>query len=218
MPRGRTRSKLNRSQRIEQAHELFARGYSNADVARELLISADTATAYRRLYDKGLRDAADSDPMIFNEVLLNTKRALIEIDQVRKDAWAQIRATRKVTGECSNCGEEVVFELPITDASRSKHHKTILTAQQMRAQLHQLLTNRTEVLIRHENTQIAQRKILAWMKDHLPFEMREQLAMFIETELAPLMGELPSGPSSLDPDPDILDGEVLSDTGEFEND
>lgn len=214
MPRGRTRSSLNRSERIERAYELFARGYTNADVARELRVSPDTVTSYRRLYEEKLRNTAESNPNLFNEVLLNTQRQIVELDQVRKDAWAQIRQNRRVSFTCENCGEDGFIDIPISDANRSKFHKTILTAQQMRAQLHQLLNNRTEVLIRHENTQIAQRKILAWMKDHLPLEMREQLAMFIETELTPLMGELPAGPSSLDPDPDILDAEVISDTGD----
>ncbi len=214
MPRGRTRSSLNRSQRIEEAHKLFARGFSNADVARELKISADTATTYRRLYEEGLTKQAASNPQIFSEVLRNTQRALIELDQVRSDAWAQIRKLREysVGTECPECGFAftAALEIPINDSNRTKYHKIILAAQHERAQLHQLLTNRTEVLIKHENTRIVQEKILAWLGSNLALSDREKLALFIETELSEYMRELPPGNvtgSSLDDE--IIDAEII---------
>lgn len=211
MTRGRTKSRMTRSQRIEQAHKLFARGYSNADVARDLGVHADTVTSYRKLYNESLAKQAASNPHLFEEIFLNTQRALIELDEVRQDAWAQIRGTRTVKSECNNCGEETEYELPLTDASRAKYHSTILAAQTQRAQLHQLLSNRTEILVRHEHTRIVQERILMWLKDNLPLDYREKLALFIETELSEFMGELPAGngPTSMDPDDDIIEAELV---------
>jgi hypothetical protein len=163
------------------------------------------------LYDEGLAKQAASNPHIFEEVFLNTQRALVELDEVRADAWAQIRATRTVTATCPQCEYEVEYEIPLTDAARAKYHTIILGAQTQRAQLHQLLTNRTEILVRHEHTRIVQEKILMWMRDNLPHALREQLALYIETELSEFMGELPAatGPTSMDDDDEIIDAQIV---------
>lgn len=209
MTRGRNGSGLSRSQRIEQAYKFFARGYSNADVARELRIHADTATSYRRLYEEGLAKQAASNPHIFSEVLVNTNRALIELDQVRTNAWEQIQGKRKAPFECENCGETSEIELPISDQSRVQYQNVILKAQHERALLYQLLTSRTEVLIKHEHTKIVQEKIIGWLKDNLSITDREKLAIFIETELTQYMGELPAGqPNDAN---DIVDAELVND-------
>lgn len=200
---------MTRSQRIEEAYKLFARGYSNADVAREIGVHPDTVTGYRRMYEQEMARSANSNPHIFSEVLLNTKRALTELDEVRKDAWAQIRQERKVVFACDHCGEDNEIGLPLTDASRAKYHSIILNAQTQRAQLHQLLSNRTEILVRHEHTRIVQEKILGWLKDNLSVSDREKLALFIETELTDYMGELPSGQPAQSDDSDILEAELV---------
>lgn len=209
MTRGRTKSRMTRSQRIEEAHRLFARGFSNADVARELSVHADTVTSYRKLYEEGMAKQAASNPYIFEEVFLNTQRALTELDEVRTDAWAQIRKTREIHAECVHCGEDTVYLFPLTDAARAKYHGIILNAQTQRAQLHQLLTNRTEILVRHEHTRIVQERILAWLRDNLPLDYREKLALFIEAELSEFMGELPAAKPTNDEE-DIIEAEIVS--------
>jgi transposase-like protein len=197
---------MTRSQRIENAHKLFARGYSNADVAREIGVHADTATTYRRLYEEGLNKQAASNPHIFSEVLLNTQRALIELDQIRTNAWEQIQRTRIITVQCEHCGEDTESEFPISDQSRVQYQNVILKAQHERAQLYQLLTSRTEILVRHEHTKIVQERILGWLKDNLSLSDREKLAVFIETQLSEFMGELPA---ATDPGHDIVDAELV---------
>lgn len=198
---------MTRSQRIEAAQKLFARGYSNADVARELGVHADTATAYRRLYEEGLQKQAASNPHIFSEVLLNTQRALVELDQIRTNAWEQIQGHRVIEVQCEHCDSLFNVNFPISDQARVQYQNVILKAQHERAQLFQLLTSRTEVLVRHEHTKIVQERILGWLKDNLSLNDREKLAVFIETQLSEFMGELPSGPV---PDTSgILDAELV---------
>lgn len=74
-------------QRKEVAFELFKKGYTNAEVAREVKIHPDTAKRYRDAYETALAAEVASNPGLLRDVLGNTLRSLEELDRARAAAW-----------------------------------------------------------------------------------------------------------------------------------
>jgi DNA-binding CsgD family transcriptional regulator len=191
MAKGRTKSKLTLSQRRERSFELFARGYTNKDVASVIGVSEETAGSYRRLYNERLHAQAASNPGFLRDVLTNTMRALEELDQIRADAWKHLEnRTIKELVECPDCGAEhkVKFSFPVSDQSRAQYHNVLLKAQDQRSKLFGVLGVKQEFFIAIMQVKVVQDKLLEWMAQNLCADDREALANFMQTELSEYMG------------------------------
>lgn len=155
MPKGKSKSKLTLSQRREKAFRLFLKGYTNADVARELGVTADTVTSYRRLYEERLADEAEHNPQLLRDVLKNTVQALYELDAIRMEAWA---ALDPKDHECEECGCHLMGH-----QSRNQYLSTLVKAQEQRAKLFGLFGVKQEFMAHVFTVQGAQNKILEFL-------------------------------------------------------
>lgn len=86
-------------QRKEVAYELFKRGYTNAETAREIGIHPDTVTRYRRSYEEQLQAEVNANPHLLRDVLGNTLRSLEELDRVRAAAWKDYQEATSATAK-----------------------------------------------------------------------------------------------------------------------
>lgn len=144
MPRGRTSSPLSRSARLERASNLYARGYSIADVARELSVSPDTASRYKKQYDESLKDQARLNPDLLQDVLRNTFQSLRELEQVQQQAWTR-------------------YEGAQTDQTRAAFLNTALKAQEQKAKLFQLFGVKATFLAKVAHIQAQQRAFITFL-------------------------------------------------------
>ena len=171
---------------------MFAKGYTNADVARSLKINKDTAASYRTLYESRVHAQAAANPGFLRDVLSNTMRALNELDQIRADAWKQISEKRYhvFQVECDPCGEvtETKVNVPLGDDNRVKYQNVLLKAQDQRAKILGVLGVKAEVIAAMMQIKVVQDQILRWLTENLEGELRERLTEFLTTELADYMG------------------------------
>jgi hypothetical protein len=86
-------------QRKEVAFELFKKGYTNAEVAREVKIHPDTAKRYRDAYEAQLAAEVASNPGMLRDVLGNTLRSLEELDRARAAAWKDYQESTSSTAK-----------------------------------------------------------------------------------------------------------------------
>jgi transposase-like protein len=91
--------KMGIRQRQEAAYTFFKRGYTNAEVAREIGIHPDTVTRYRRKYDEELQEAVRESPHLLRDVLGNTLRSLQELEEVRQAAWRDYQEASSATAK-----------------------------------------------------------------------------------------------------------------------
>lgn len=96
--RGKYR-KMGIGQRKEVAFELFKKGYTNAETAREIGIHPDTVTRYRRAYEERLAEEVSANPHLLRDVLGNTLRSLEELDRVRAAAWKDYQEATSATAK-----------------------------------------------------------------------------------------------------------------------
>jgi hypothetical protein len=187
-----SKSKLGLSERREKAFELFAKGYTNVDVAKRLRINKDTAGKYRTLYDKRIHAQAAANPGFLRDVLANTIRALEELDQIRADAHQQIsdKRTIKRTIECEHCGEESELRLdwPIGDDARTKYLNVLLKAQDQRSKILGVLGVKSEVIAAMMQIKVVQDAILRWLVENVKGELRDSLDDFLTTTLSEYLG------------------------------
>lgn len=180
----KSKSKLGLSQRRERAYEMFARGYTNTDVARELNVNKDTVTNYRKKYESSLHAQAASNPGFLQDVVANTIRSLTELDRIRADAWKRLKDRKiRIEVQCPHCDEEFTIrhELPVTDETAARYHGVLLKAQDQRSKLFGVIGIKQEVFVAILQVKVVQDKILDWLGEHLTGSDREALAEFLES-------------------------------------
>lgn len=205
----KTKSKKNLSQRREEAFKLFARGYSNVDVAQELKVSRNTVASYRERYEQSIHAQAAAKPGFLREVLANTIRSLEEVDAIRADAWKQLKNRKlRYTAQCPDCEHEfeLKLDMPISDQSRAQYHNVLLKAQDQRGKILGVLGVKAEVLAAITQVKAVQDAILKWMMENLTGEQRTKLLAFMEAELSDYLS-MDSPTAALD----IIDAEILED-------
>lgn len=173
------------------AFSLFAKGYTNADVAKKIRVNKDTAASYRTLYEQRIHAQAAANPSFLRDVLANTMRALEELDQIRSDAWKQISEDRYYTfeTECDHCGEDIKkrVKVPIGDDNRVKYQNVLLKAQDQRSKILGVLGVKAEVIAAMTQIKIVQDQILRWLTENVEGELRDRLETFLTTELREYM-------------------------------
>lgn len=167
-----TRSAVRLGARRERAFDLFKRGWTNVEVAREVDISPGTASRYRKIYDNQIKDAANANPEMLRDVLGNTLRSLGELDAIRKDAAERYLAAT-------------------TDAARAQFLKIRLSAQEQRSRLFGLLGVKGEFVLHVQTVKARQDKLLEFMSEHLCPADRDKLEEFIIREFQDELAELP---------------------------
>ena len=182
MPKGKTKSKLKLSERRETAFTYFARGLSDSEVRKRLRVSQPTVRSYRKLYEETLFDVARSNPTLLNDAMSNTLRSLVELDQIRSDAWKRLENRKiKQDADCPDCGAEfeVVLNVPVSDQARVQYHNVLIRAQEQRAKTLGILGVKQEVFQMIAAVKYVQDQLLAWMQRHLDGESREKLELFL---------------------------------------
>lgn len=187
----KSKSKLSLGKRRERAFELFARGYTNADVKRDLGVGSDAVAGYRKLYNERIHAQAASNPGFLSDVLQNTLRILEELDQVRADAWKQISKDRTIRMECPHCERTFKIKVPLTDQTRAQYHNVVLKALDSRAKVFGILGVKSEMFAQVQGVQYVQGKIIEYLTKNLPPQYREELATYMETELGEYFGNAP---------------------------
>ena len=208
MARGRTKSKLSRSERLEEAFSLFRRGATNAEVARALKVHADTAASYRRKYEERLTQQAAEHPEMLTKVLENTFRLIEEIDAIRQEVWRALKPKKEYhTFECEHCSEtnDVVLRTEVGGQTKSALLNTLLKATDQRMKAFGLTGVKQEVFVAFQQVDLVQRALLEFMGRELCAADREKLAVFIETRF-PSYSQAPGLPEA---PPDQLAGEPI---------
>lgn len=183
--RGKSSSPLNRSERLQRAYELFAKGFSTADVARRLKVHPDTAATYRVKYEERIQNQVAEHPDLLSDVLGNTLRILEEVDLIKKDAWKQL--SKKRIHYCDECGDPCGCEEGPPHSAVTGYHNTLLKAQDQRMKVLGLLGVKQEYFIRVQEIEALQRKLLDFMASNLCMADRERLEGFLGSELPALM-------------------------------
>lgn len=193
----KSKSKLKLSQRRQQAYELFAKGYTNVDVAKDLEINKDTAAKYREKYEASIQSQAAANPGFLRDVLTNTVRSLKELDQIRADAWKQLKPRRmKIEHHCPECEHEwtTTLRFDVSDQSRVQYQNVLLKAQDQRSKLFGVMGVKQEVFIAIMQVKVVQDRILTFLTDNLCAADRAELEAFLQgPEMAQYMaasGEL----------------------------
>lgn len=192
MPKVKTKSKLNLSKRRERSFELFAKGYTNTDVAKDLKVRMDTVAGYRALYNDRIHAQAAANPNFLREVLQNTIRAMDELDRIRADAWAHLEdRIVKTEHQCPEC--ETIFvekdRVQVSDQTRAQYHNVLLKAQDQRSKLMGVLGVKQEMLVAIMQVRVVQDKMLGFMGEHLCDADRAKLETFLTSpELVEYMG------------------------------
>lgn len=152
--------KMGIGQRKEVAFSLFVKGYTNAEVAREIGIHPDTVTRYRRSHEERLTAEAAANPHLLRDVLGNTLRSLEELDRVRMEAWKQYEAA--------------------TSATVKKDFLNVITkAQSERAKLFGLMGVKQDTLVYINGVKQAQDKIMDFMAKELCAADRRKLEAYL---------------------------------------
>lgn len=196
MPKGgKSTSKLSLSKRRERAFILFARGYTNSDVAKDITVAPDTVAKYRKLYESRIHAQAAANPNFLREVVENTVRTLEELDQIRADAWAHMKSRKEVRHHtCPHCEEEFVERetIEISDSTRAQYQRILLSAQDQRAKLMGLLGIKHEVVVSIMQVKVVQDKLLEFMGGSLCAADRIKLENFLtQPELMEYMQGMP---------------------------
>lgn len=175
MARGKTASPLKLSARKQAAFQLFAQGQSVMEVARELSVAWDTAKRYQTAYEEMIREEALENPELLTDVVGNTFRALVELEQARAQAWDRYRRAT-------------------TDQARAAFLNLVLKAQSDRAKLYGLLGVKPEYAARVEAVRSQQAKLMEFMNSELCPIDRQRLIEFIQKDMGEQLAELPTAP------------------------
>lgn len=166
MPRGRTSSPYGRAARKEKAYELYSRGFSVTEVAREILVDRTTASRYRQQYEASLQNQATDNPNLLRDILRNTVRALSELDQVRAEAWKRYEATDN-------------------EATKATYLNTTLKALEQRAKLFQLFGVKAEYMSQVAVIQRQQEKLIEFLGHHEFCDRdREAIVEFLASQIS----------------------------------
>jgi transposase-like protein len=165
-------------QRREAASTLFAKGYTNAEVSREMGVHPDTVTRYRAWHEQQLNAAARSNPHLLRDVLGNTLRSLEELDRVRAEAWKQYEASG----------------LP---SVKKDFLKISLQAQSERAKLFGLMGVKQDTMIYINGVKELQDKLIDFMQKELCPEDRVKLEEYLQETFADQLQDV-STPADLE--------------------
>lgn len=173
-----TNSELSLSRRKEIARSLFIRGYTNVDVAEELNVHPDTVSRYRAEYEDELESQARENPQLLQDVLLNTIRALEELEELRKTAWDE-------------------FEETESQQRRTALLNTLIRIQDQRSKLFGLFGVKAEFFSHVQNLRIVQQKLVQFMERELCAADKQKLERMLMGEdmrqyMSDVMRELPS--------------------------
>lgn len=166
----RSNSDLTLSERRERAFQLYLKGYTVADVARDLEVAPNTASRYKSEYEEELEQQTKSNPALLQDVLKNTFRSLEELDQLRKEAWQR-------------------YERATTDGTRTKYMRIILASQDQRAKLFGLMGVKQQYMVFVNNVHAVQQKLMQFMREELCDRDRRKLEAYMTEELSEFMGE-----------------------------
>src|SRR5689334_20874428 len=206
MPKGRTKSKLSREERLLFAYEKFAEGWSDVRIATQLRVTRQTVGAYRRKYEDDLSERARSNPNLLRDVVKNTMRALEELDRIREEIWQHMQP-RKVTTEhtCPECDAEFTEKeyVYVTDDTRSKYIGHLLKAQETRAKLLGVIGVKTEVIAAIMGVKTVADALMAFMAENLCAEDRAKLE---ELLMGPELRAYVAGDTNV---LDVIDADVL---------
>lgn len=171
----KTKSHLNRSERIERAVELYNRGWTITDVARDLKVAMNTARAYKEIYESQLNQQVEDNPRYLQDIVGNTTRMIQENETVRRDAQKLLKSAEKpVKVTCERC--EHTFKIPAQDYDvRNRILKTILSAQESRAKLFGAMGVKAEFVAMVASVGKVQEKLIQFMQDELCDEDRNKL-------------------------------------------
>lgn len=153
------------------------KGWTNADVARDLAVHPDTVARYRDEYEKRIDTIAKNNPGMLLEVIQNTVRAIEELDIVRMTAWREYEAKEHV--ECEACGNEVPVA-KVGPQTRNTFLKTVLAAQEQRHKLFGLFGVKQEFFMQVQQIRELQNKLLDFMQRELCAADREKLAAYLQ--------------------------------------
>lgn len=165
--------RMGMGQRKEKARELFARGYRNAEVAREVGVHPDTVTRYRREYDEALREQAAANPRLLADVVQNTVQSLQHIDEVYKEAWVR-------------------YEHAESAQVKATFLNTALKAEGERAKILGLMGVKGDTLAFVQRIKAQQDALIEHMREHLCNECRPTLIDFIVRNFAEDLESLPT--------------------------
>lgn len=192
VPRGRTRSKLTKSERMEIAFEGFAKGEGDSSIARKLHVTRQTVASYRAKYEERIHARAAANPNFLRDVVSNTMRALEELDKIRADAWAHMEPRRTITEHtCPECQAEFIVKerIEVSDDTRSKYMGHLLKAQDMRAKLLGVLGIKTDIFVAVMQVKVVADSLMRFMGEELCEEDRQKLERFLMSpELRDYMG------------------------------
>lgn len=172
---GKTSSPLRLSARKERAFELFAQGARVIDVARDVEVAWDTAKRYKDAYDDMITSQAQDNPDVLLDVVGNTFRMLVELDQARQEAWDRYRRAR-------------------SDAARVSFLNLAVKIQSDRAKLFGLLGVKPEYAARVEKIRVTQGRLIEFMSTELCDVDREKLISYLQESVHGTLEELPTAP------------------------
>ncbi len=81
---------IDKIRSIEDAGQLYVKGYSYHEIATLLSIKITDAKDYINEYKKLLNRQAEEDPYFLERIQFNTIKALQEFDQLSKEAWETV--------------------------------------------------------------------------------------------------------------------------------
>jgi predicted transcriptional regulator len=163
MSKGKTASTLSLGARRDKANELFARGYSNAEISREIGTTPDTVARYRKRYQESISEEARTNPTMLRDILRNTMGALGALDQVLQEAWRNYAQTS-------------------TESLKATYLNTALKALEQRHKLLQLFGVKAEYLAQVAIIQDQQKRLIEFMQTNLCVDDRRRLEDFLLLE------------------------------------
>lgn len=169
----RRRHSMGIGQRKDKARELFAKGYRNAEVAREVGVHPDTVTRYREEYEKSLREQANNNPTLLRDVVQNTVQSLEHLDHVRSEAWKR-------------------YEDADSAQVKATFLNTVLKAESERAKILGLMGVKGDTLAFVQRIKAQQDALIEHMREHLCDDCRPQLIEFIVSNFAEELESLPT--------------------------
>lgn len=173
MPARRRRHTMGIGQRKEKARELFAKGYRNSEVAREIDVHPDTVTRYRREYEEALRTTATMNPTLLRDVVQNTVQALEHLDLVRAEAWKQ-------------------YESADSKQVKATFLNSVLKAEGERAKILGLMGVKGDTLAFVQRVKEQQERLTEHMREHLCDDCRPMLIDFIVQNFSDDLNMLPT--------------------------
>jgi predicted transcriptional regulator len=173
--KGKTRSSLKLGARREAAAEMFAKGFTNVEVADEIQVSPGTVARYRATYEERLATEARLNPGLLKDVLGNTVRALEELEKARAAAWQVHERTGSETAKLSALN-------------------TVLKAQDQRAKLFQLMGVKADFLAEVSLVRQQQEQLVKFMGEALCPEDQRKLEDYLVSTMTGDLALLPEVP------------------------